>query len=95
MQRRVDYTWARMGLADSEVECYLHSDFHLWNMSYVNIQSSIIQSLNDVGIKPLYVKGTHMSTGSFFIIMESLREAYDMMELIQEKTQFTCVTLFL
>ena len=86
MSRPVDFTWARMGLADSEVECYLHSDFRAWGMSYTAIETFIVQALQSRGIKPAYVKGTHMATGSFFIIMSSLKEAYDMIEMIQETT---------
>ena len=55
-------------------------------MSYNAIETFIVQALNSRGIKPSYVKGTHMATGSFFIIMPSLKEAYDMMEMIQETT---------
>ena len=55
-------------------------------MSYNAIETFIVQALNNRGIKPSYVKGTHMATGSFFIIMPSLKEAYDLMEMIQETT---------
>ena len=53
-------------------------------MSYSAIETFIVHALNARGIKPSYVKGTHMSTGSLFIIMPSLKEAYDLIEMIQE-----------
>ena len=64
-----DYTWARLGMADCDVECYLHSDFCKWNLSYNEIQARLIITLNDFGVFPKWLKGTHMITGSLFIIM--------------------------
>ena len=50
-----DYTWARLGMADYEVELYLHSDFPKWNLAYNEIQASLIQALNDLGVYPKWV----------------------------------------
>ncbi len=77
-----DYTWARMGMAESDVELFVHSDFKMWNMTHQEIQQHLLASLRLYGIVPKYFKPNHLQTGKLFIVMHSLREAYELMELV-------------
>ena len=86
-----DFTWARLGMAESDVELYLHADFASWiqadkSLTFSGIQRTLMHTLQRAGFSPVHVKANHMATGSLFVVLPSLREAYDVMQFLQEET---------
>ena len=76
MASRANYDWARMGVAQSEVELFIYSDWRAWNMDYPDIMSRLIKILEKYRIEPMNFKANHMGTGKLFIILKDLQDAY-------------------
>ena len=86
-----DFTWARLGMAESDVELYLHADFQKWiqtdhSLTFSGIQRTLMNTLQRAGFNPVSVKANHMATGSLFVVLPSLKDAYDVMQYLQEET---------
>ena len=82
---RTNYDWARMGVAQSDVELFIFSDFPNWNMDFHQIMKRLIKILALYGIEPLYFKSTHMCTSKLFIVLQDLQDAYGTMRVLVEE----------
>ena len=85
MSKRINYDWARMGVAQSEVEVFLHSDWTAWGMKFPDIMNKLISLLNNYNIYPVNFKSNHMGTGKLFLILKDLKDAYATMRVLVDE----------